>query len=260
MWTRRESVFGGALTLLFGTGLSCACQARPGGHTPQEGCLLGEKASNDLFKRATQGSTRSGGGGRGDQIIQRSGDRDFDVALAQSLSMMTDILDAAPGFAFYDDAEGLNAYATNRVRLNGTDGTVLFGQRLLKRLMSAREHPEISVAAVCAHEFGHILQFKRNLTEVVGAGQPTVKRVELQADFFGGFFAGKRKLAKPDFPAAVFALTQWNFGDNMLESPNHHGTARERAAATVAGFEAGFRDRRTLADAINVSINYVRTT
>ena len=192
-----------------------------------------------------------------ESVIGSSGDRDFDFALAQTLARVSDLFDVLPGFGFYDDYDGKNAYATRAVRAGRAQGTVLFGQRLLKDLLSEHESPDAAVAAVCAHEFGHILQFKRNLDRLVGADQPTVKRVELQADYFAGFFAGTRKLQKPDFPAAVFAVTQFNMGDTRIDHEGHHGTPEERGAAITAGFNAAFRNRMDLASAIDASIRYV---
>lgn len=189
--------------------------------------------------------------------ILRSGDQDFDRALAQTLGILSDRFEVLPGFAYYNDATSPNAYASSTVRLNGADGTVLFGQRLLRDLMAGNDHPELAVAAVCAHEFGHILQFKHGLTERVNAGQPNVRRSELQADYFAGYFAGLRKLERPSFPAAVFAQAQWAAGDTQFSSPQHHGTQDERASAVIQGFYASYRDRRSLSDAIAHSTAYV---
>jgi predicted metalloprotease len=162
-----------------------------------------------------------------------------------------------PGFAYYDDHDGENAYATTARRLSRSDGSVLFGKRCFLTLMSEPEHPEVGVAAVCAHEFGHILQFKLNLFARLDSGQRTVKRSELHADYLAGFFAGRRKLEKPDFPAAVFATTKFASGDYDVHDPQHHGTPQERAAAVVRGFEVGHRERRNLSDAVQIGINYV---
>ena len=191
-----------------------------------------------------------------ESIIARSGDRDFDRALAQTLAMISDLLQVSPGFAYYDDYDGMNAYATPRVKLNGADGTVLFGQAFLRKLRAGRESPEVAVVAVCAHEFGHILQFKHGLTARVRNGDATVKRSELQADYFSGFFAGHRKKVLPSYPAAVGALAQYNVGDHSLNSPQHHGTPEERGAAFVRGFEAGYRENLALGDAIQQSVAY----
>src|SRR5262249_7869550 len=51
------------------------------------------------------------------------------------------------------------------------------------------------------------LQFKRGLLPPLIDGQPTIRRCELHADFFSGYFAGVRKKDKPDYPAAVFVVT-----------------------------------------------------
>jgi hypothetical protein len=190
-------------------------------------------------------------------MIPKSGDADFDFALAHALAKMSDVLEVHPGFAFYSDVDGKNAYATSRRRLANADGTVLFGQGLLAELRGSPDHPEIAVTAVCAHEFGHILQYKRGLIQQINANQTTVKRSELQADFFAGFFAGLRKLERPNYAAAVVASTQSNYGDYNVNSEGHHGTPQERGAAVVAGFKAAFNDRKNLAEAISISINYV---
>jgi hypothetical protein len=254
MWTRRETIFGGALSILWGTAAPCAAQTRIGGHE-LHGCMLPEPAANILLNRSPAPWLSLSGN---EEMFPKSGDNDFDLALAHTLSAMSELMDVLPGFCYFDDSEGENAYATNRVKLNRGDGTVLFGKGLLRQLMRLKEHPDVTVAAVCAHEFGHILQYKRGLTRIVGAGQPTVKRIELQADFLAGYFAGVRKLARPQYPAAVYALTMHNLGDNAVNSPKHHGRPDERAAAIVRGFETGFRERRALEEAIGISINYVQ--
>ena len=111
--------------------------------------------------------------------------------------------------------------------------------------------------AVCAHEFGHILQFKHGLIRKVNEGQPTVKRSELQADYFAGYFAGLRKRERPEYPAAVVAVTQFSVGDHGVTNKNHHGTPKERGAAVVRGFEAAFRQNKNLSEAIQESTAYV---
>jgi predicted metalloprotease len=100
------------------------------------------------------------------------------------------------------------------------------------------------------------VQYKRGLSRL-DAGQRTVKRSELHADFLAGYYAGARKLQKPDYPAAVFATTQYSIGDDDVNDRDHHGTPDERAGAIVRGFETGYRERRNLGDAIQIGVNYV---
>jgi predicted metalloprotease len=123
--------------------------------------------------------------------------------------------------------------------------------------MNAPEAPDACIAAVCAHEFGHILQYKRGLYSQLKVGQPTSRRVELQADYFAGYFAGIRKRERSSFPAAVFAMTQYTFGDNMANEPQHHGTPQERGAAVVAGYQAAYHDNCDLDSAIERGMQYV---
>jgi putative neutral zinc metallopeptidase len=254
VWTRRETIVGGALVFVWGSALSGECEAQSRRHDAALGCTLPSDEVEQFFSTATEARLYVSGD---EPMIPKSGDKDFDYALAQTLAKISQVFDVMPGFAYYDDYDRRNAYATRRIRLNRADGTVLLGQRLLKRLMAGSDHPDVGVAAVCAHEFGHILQYKHGLDRKVKAGQETVRRVELQADFFAGYFAGRRKLEHPSFPAAVFAMTQYNMGDDMIHHPNHHGTPDERAAAIVRGFEVALREQRSLAESIEISVAYV---
>jgi hypothetical protein len=219
-----------------------------------QGCMLSALDAGAFFRTANGEQLYETGN---EPMISNSGDREFDFALAHMLASISDEFLVLPGFAYYDDYESPNAFATPAVRRQKADGTVLFGKNLLKQLLATRESPDVAVAAVCAHEFGHILQYKRKLDERVGAGQPTSKRLELQADFFAGFFAGVRKRERADFPAAVFAVTQFNMGDPHINHPQHHGTKEERGEAISRGFEASFRQHLTLSDAIEASVAYV---
>jgi hypothetical protein len=253
MWSRRESIIGGALTLLFSGGCACRVDAQSARTSHSEGCYLSDADLDAIYPENTD--TRLFFTGN-EPMIPRSGDRDFDMALAQTLAKLSDIMGVLPGFAYYDDYDARNAYATARVRMSRADGTVLFGQRLLQQLRAGSDNPEVAVAAVCAHEFGHIVQYKHSLVTRVRRGEPTVRRLELQADFLAGYFAGFRKRERPNFPAAVVATTTFSLGDNNVGHKSHHGTPDERAAATVRGFEVAYKDKKNFNDAIQESINY----
>ncbi|HEX2885618.1 metalloprotease [Vineibacter terrae] len=254
MIARREVILGGSLTLLWAAMHPCAGTAQARSRAAYRGCILTEAELSSYYD--TKAEMRMYMTGR-EPIIHKSGNAAFDYALAQTLARLTATLQVLPGFAYYDDHDGLNAFASDAVRMQKADGTVLFGSRLLRRLMAGDDHPDVAVTAVCAHEYGHILQFKRGLIPRLQAGQTTVKRAELHADFLAGYYAGRRKLEKRDYPAAVFAATQHSFGDNQVSHPSHHGTPDERAAAIVAGFKAGYEQGRPLEDAITTGIAYV---
>jgi hypothetical protein len=254
IWTRRD-----ALRIGFLAAGSCLCgsvgrvAAQPL-HRARRGCVVTTAEAHPLMSRA--GQTRFYETGN-EPMISNSGDKDFDFALAQTLAKISNLFGVLPDFGYYaDDERHPNAFAVKTEKTN-RDGTVLFGEHLLKNLLQSKESPDAAVAAVCAHEFGHILQFQHHLDDKVTAGQPTIKRAELQADYFAGYFAGVRKRERPTFPAAVFALTQFNFGDDDVERETHHGTKDERGAAISRGFEASFRDNLSLSAAIDASVAYV---
>ena len=127
--TRREILFGGALSIVFGpgSGVSAQVKDRRGRLTGGRGCMLLE-AYAPQFMETSNGQQLFATGT--EAVIGSSGDRDFDFALAQTLARIADLFDVLPGFGFYDDYESKNAYATKAVRAKNADGTVLFGQRL----------------------------------------------------------------------------------------------------------------------------------
>jgi len=221
------------------------------------GCLL---APEDFeIVRSKAGAEFEYSNTNAETPILKSGNTALDFALAQTLAKIAKAFDVLPSFAYYDDTGSPNAYATRRATLDRTDGSVFFGLKLLGKMMNLLEAPEVAVATVSAHEFGHILQFKHDLFGRVDAGQRTVKRSELQADYFAGYYTGKRKLELPSYPAAVAAVAQFSVGDTAFTLRGHHGTPEERGAATARGFEAAFREKKSLSEAIEESCNYVMT-
>ncbi|MGK7863063.1 ImmA/IrrE family metallo-endopeptidase [Falsiroseomonas sp. E2-1-a4] len=252
MLGRREVVAGGALSLIWAAEGCCGAHAQ--GLPIFLGCAVPPEHAGRVFRYASE--TRLFVSGN-EPMIAHSGDREFDFSLAQTLGRLSRLFEVLPGFAYFNDGRSKNAYATTAVRGEGQDGTVLFGQNMLSYLLRQPEHPDVAVAAVCAHEFGHILQFKHGLhRSLILNGR--VRPAELQADFFAGYFAGVRKRERPNFPAAVFATTKHSLGDSMLDNPDHHGTPDERAAAIVLGFQIGHREARGLPQAIEAAEAYAR--
>jgi len=256
MITRRDATIGGLLTIAW-TSIACACPAHAAGTSAAFGCMLADDEADKILAASSEHQTFTTGN---EPIVASSGDREFDYALAQTLSRITDTFQVLPGFAYYDDFDGPNAYATKKVRMARADGTVLFGRRFLRTILAKPEHPDAVVTAICAHEFGHILQLKLNLERTLRADQTTAKRVELHADYLAGYYAGTQKLRKPDYPAAVFATESYSHGDFEFTRRNHHGRPEERAAAVIRGFEVAYRERRNLSDAVRIGMNFVATT
>ncbi len=244
MFTRRETILGGALTILWSVRHAHAHETL--------GCVINEDEA-----RAYIGTPSSYD--LANRYISRSGDTDFDYALAQMLGKMSDAFGVLPSFGYYDDFDGRNAYASSVRLVTQADGTVLFGKRLFLGIMGSNDNPDVAVTAVCAHEFGHIVQFKHGISNSDLGDEPgRVKHKELHADFLSGYFAGMRKLQKPDYPAAVYAVTLESLGDFNFTNPTHHGTPAERVKAMIAGYEVGHAGK-SVAEAVEAGAQFVRT-
>ncbi|TAJ42781.1 MAG: metalloprotease [Reyranella sp.] len=193
------------------------------------------------------------------EIIPTSGNQLLDRALTRALATLSRDFEVIPAFAYYDDRNdgaGGNARAIPAVhsglhRADGTvlDGTVLFGKNLLRHCLARPQYPDAAIVAIAAHEFGHILQFKRGIALRMG-GNTTM--IELHADFLSGYFAGLRKLRTPDYPAAVFGAVAASLGGG------DHGTPHQRGSAVEAGFLAAARDKLALSQAVEQGIRHVR--
>lgn len=170
-------------------------------------------------------------------LMQSSGDGQLDQALGMMLANMAATFAVQPGFAFYDDSSGENALATPENYLPDTDGTVLLGRNLLHNELARSAYGDMPVMAICAHEFGHIVQYGYNLQPKLNRGQPTCKRSELHADFLAGYYIG-RNMERLGAAQMVEIGRAWEgLGDSDFTSPFHHGTREERLQAVEAGFK-----------------------
>jgi hypothetical protein len=200
------------------------------------GRSIGELSSNDI-RRTTRNA-------------------DMDRALDGALKRLSDTFGVVPGFGFYDDYDGENAWATPSVLLQGTDGTVLFGDRMFASLM--RFDPSGgAVMWTAAHEFAHIWLYKSGQKGRLLAGQATVRPVELHADFLAGFYLGIRKREQPSVSLYNAGHDIWSSGDTLYNDPGHHGTPEERVAAAEAGFKISYADHRGAREAFEAATQYV---
>jgi hypothetical protein len=137
----------------------------------------------------------AGGGGETIQIIRTTGNRDLDRALDRSLVRMSTTFGIDPVFGFFEDKQP-NAFAAPESNDLSRTGIVLFGRNLFNDLQ-ATDPSGVSVLGVAAHEFAHIWQFHSGYYKVIRGNGPTVKRLELNADFLAGYYLGLRKSAVP---------------------------------------------------------------
>jgi len=242
MITRRRLLIGGAASI-------AAYPECSQSQASFEGCLLAIDQAEALLGSEQVWLSYS-------SVETGSGDRDFDRALAETLAFLSDRFFVLPGFAFFSESGSANAFASPTRKMGRSDGDVLFGRKLFRKIMSRREHPEIGIVSVCAHEFGHIAQSKYGVYNRLVGSNRRIKRLELHADFLSGYFAGIRRLQHPNYPAATFALTQFSFGDDSADDIEHHGTPDERGAAVVAGYRAGYDERLKFEFALESGIRY----
>jgi hypothetical protein len=189
-----------------------------------------------------------------EDIIDTTGDKERDAALGKALVRLSQTFNVRPCFGFIDDGGKPNAYASRETKVPGTWGTVIFGQTLFGRLLPRGQG--IAVLMVAAHEFGHIAQFRSNTDRRLLAGQRTVKRVELHADFLAGYFLGLRKRSNPTLRVREAGLTVYEIGDLQFNDRNHHGTPDERVAAAEEGYKFG-SDGSSFDQAFSTGVEYI---
>lgn len=197
------------------------------------GCLLTDSAASRALLSQSRLSAAADGEG-----LESTGNPRFDRALGIMLADMAGRFRVRPGFGFYDDADEPNALALTGSRFSHSQGTVLFGRKMLAKSLSG-EYGDWFVLGICAHEFGHIVQYHSDYFHRLTAGLPTGKTLELHADFLSGYYLGLRAADYPYSPAELLALGHaWEtLGDSQYTSPTHHGTPEERLGAIEFGFK-----------------------
>jgi hypothetical protein len=148
---------------------------------------------------------------------------------------------------YYDDGNQYNALATPDVTNPqfGPDGTVMIGigltrkeimSQLPAKLFPRRTHPYLPMEIIIAHEFAHILQYKK------GLGPDGPWQMEPHADFMAGWYIGKyhdirlNSLMGDDFEPSFKSMLEK--GDTLFNDPSHHGQPELRAAMVRAGVDA----------------------
>ena len=169
-----------------------------------------------------------------EDLVSHSASIMFDYAFAQTLARLCQAFQVRPGFSYYREPseDPQNAYATEQRIISESDGTVLFGLNMLGALLARSQNGPVSVIAVAAHEFGHIVALKRGFQSQLAPDATHPFRSEQFADYMSGYFSGIRRRNNPNFPASDFAMT---FRDMAGTSQGTHGTREERGEAIARG-------------------------
>ena len=191
------------------------------------------------------------------------------LGLGIILKDLSDELEIKPTFAMYDDdasnPNALSSQTTLSPEILGQSeyGTVALGRKMLAILKwKYGDLYRSAVTATCAHEYGHILQFKTlySLLQRLPGGKI---RIELHADFVSGYYGAHRKRIDPQYDALTQAVTQFEAGDKETGDEGYHavshGTFEQRGDAVYAGFLLGFEGKKDPKIVAEKGLDYVRS-
>lgn len=189
-------------------------------------------------------------------MMRSTGNPELDRSFDRALQRLAETFDVWPRVGFYDDGEHPNAMAMRYSIGGAVEFAVVFGRAYFKKLMGY-DPSGITLLQTAAHEFAHIWVYRDGLFDKIRAGAPTVKRVELHADFMAGFYLGLRKRDNPDASFWAAGIGRWQSGDTEFRNMHHHGTPEERLAAAEKGFLLGFQDNLPAKDAFAAATAHV---
>ena len=190
------------------------------------------------------------------EMMRSTGNQRLDVIFDAALQRLAQTFGVWPKVGFYEDGAEPNAVAMRYRVGEAFEYAVVFGRNYFTRLYSY-DPSGVTILQTAAHEFAHVWLYQSGAFEEVHGGQPTVKRVELHADFLSGYYLGVRKRDNPDASLWAAGIRRWQSGDNDLRNLHHHGTPDERLAAAEAGFKLGFIDKATAGEAFAAATRHV---
>ncbi len=194
----------------------------------------------------------------GVELLRTSGNPDLDRSISLELSHVAKSLKVFPGFGFYDDADGPNAFAIDDSVIPNTQGTVIFGKQLLSDELTKRSSGGLAIAGIIAHEFAHIYQYQSGLDRVLGRLQKTNKLIELHADYLAGYYLGLKRLTNSENDIKVFLDALYLRGDTHFNSPTHHGTPFERKQVMLEGYKIGLTNNTDVHQVAEMGMELVK--
>ncbi len=189
-------------------------------------------------------------------MMRSTGNPDLDRSFDRALQRLAETFDVWPKVGFYDDTGSPNAMAMRYSVGGTTEFAVVFGRAYFKKLMDY-DPSGITLLHTAAHEFAHVWVYRDGLFDKIRGNDPTVKPVELHADFMAGYYLGLRKRDNPQASFWAAGIGRWQSGDEEFRNVHHHGTPDERLAAAEKGFLLGFLDNRRPGDAFEAATRYV---
>lgn len=194
----------------------------------------------------------------GIDILTTSGNPDLDRSISLELTHVANSLNVLPGFGFYDDADGANAFAIDESVIPNTKGTVIFGKRLLSDELTKHSSGGLTIAGIIAHEFAHIYQYQTGFYRLLKRSQNTNKLVELHADYLAGYYLGLKRLRNSEIDIKVFLDALYLRGDTHFNSPTHHGTPFERKHVMLEGYKIGLTNNTDIHQVAEMGMELVK--
>ena len=189
-------------------------------------------------------------------LERKTGNAFVDSGFGRSRQFMVHAFGVNPAFAFLDDSQSPNAFATpdNIIDWDRGNGSVLFGVRLLTEEIAAdRQTWGSALSLIMAHEWAHIKQFYTT-------GQLSNPLAELHADFLAGWWLGGFNLMTNGWginPGSA-GRSVFNKGDFEFNSPIHHGTPQQRLSAMVAGYQLSVSSNPNVHQAFQAGLRLLR--
>lgn len=168
-------------------------------------------------------------------LSESSGDYSIDLIFQNEKRAIEKFFNVKAKLLFSNSIDIVNAVAKPDGYKYGTDGSITFTKGMINALRDTDK-----IGCVLAHEYAHILQYK------YGWKLKKEKEDELFADYISGVYLHYRivilenEIDRTDlFINSLYTLEP--FGDYHFDSPDHHGTPRERRNATRKGFRIASR-------------------
>ncbi|HPE76344.1 MAG TPA: hypothetical protein PLC80_09655 [Draconibacterium sp.] len=128
-----------------------------------------------------------------------------------------------------------NAFAADADPNFGTGKKIVMGDGILEAYADLG-FGDVAPQAILAHEYGHHVQFAKNV-EFVSSPEGT-RRVELMADAFAAYYLTHKRGATMNWKRVQqFLVVFYGLGDCSFNSNGHHGTPNQRIKAATFGYK-----------------------
>lgn len=127
-----------------------------------------------------------------------------------------------------------NAFAATADPDFGTVKKIVMGDGILEAYDDLG-FGDVAPQAILAHEYGHHVQFAKNV-DFVNSPEGT-RRTELMADAFAAYYLTHKLGATMNWKRVQqFLVVYYGIGDCAFTNPNHHGTPNQRLKAATFGY------------------------